>query len=344
MSSLRLMLLTLLAAVAVPSGEARAGEGVGPHGTTIPVTVDASGRITAPATVDLVVRLDALDVDPRVVVGSTPELVGGVPAGGAVTTCTAGELRPVSQPEALACQVPASSLSLTTTYYWWLVTRRPDAPDELVSGPFTFTLARDVPEPAPKPSRTFRSAATLPSRTGFDGTSVKHTVLTSMLYRLMKQLGAPRRLAVACWDEQDFASVAQSAKAGPVAKDDFFLDGFWLRTQPRWLHLAPTPCKQVQALIDSGQPNGHRAAALATAIHETLHAHGVINEAMTNCFAVQLVPYAAQLLRMPPTRARYLGKLAVSKIRATAPPGYWNAWFCRDGGRWDLDRSSPNLA
>lgn len=342
MSSLRLILLTLLVAT-VLGGEAHAGIGVGPNGSPISVTVDAAGRITKPATVDLVVHLDAVDADPLVVVGTTPELVGGAPTGGAVATCAAGELRPVSQAGALACRIPTTSLALSTTYYWWLVTRHPDVAGEVVSGPFTFTLEARETESAPKPARTFRSAATLPSRTAFDGFSVRHTVLTSMLYRLMKELGLAKRLAVACWDQRDFAGVAQSATAGPVAKDDVLLDGFWLQLQPRWLHLAPTPCKHVQALIDSGRPNGQRAAALATAIHEALHAHGVRNEAMTNCFAVQLVPYAAHLLRLPTARATYLGKLAVSKIQATAPSGYWNAWHCRDGGRWDLDRSSRNL-
>jgi hypothetical protein len=121
------------------------------------------------------------------------------------------------------------------------------------------------------------------------------------------------------------------------------LPGFWLPSQPRWLHIAPNICTDVQGLISSKQPNARRAGALATVIHETLHAYGVKNEAQTNCYAVQLVPTFGISLGMSRLRSDYMGKLARNFKRKFAPPGYWNAVRCRDGAAWDLFSASPNL-
>jgi hypothetical protein len=78
-------------------------------------------------------------------------------------------------------------------------------------------------------------------------------------------------------------------------------------------------------------------------IHETLHAYGVINEAQTNCFAVQLVPVFGRNLGLGVKRANYLGTLARNYVRKYSPPGYWNAGRCRDGSAWDLFPGTSNL-
>ena len=114
------------------------------------------------------------------------------------------------------------------------------------------------------------------------------------------------------------------------------LRGFWLGIQPRWLHLSPFVCSNLQALIDSRIPNLPRAGAAVTVLHETTHAYGVRNEAEANCLAVQLVPTFAQQLRLLPSRIAYLTQLAFRRTRAVAPPGYWNSKRCVPGGPWDI--------
>jgi hypothetical protein len=120
--------------------------------------------------------------------------------------------------------------------------------------------------------------------------------------------------------------------------------GFWLGRQPRWLHLAPGICTDVQALLTTRRANARRGAALSTVIHETLHAYGVRNEAQTNCFAVQLVPVFAWNHGLAVRQADYLGTLARNYTRRYAPTGYWNASRCRDGGAWDLFPGSRSLS
>jgi len=199
-----------------------------------------------------------------------------------------------------------------------------------------------VEEP-PVSTKTVAAAATLPGAARFDGhRSIKHTVLTQLVYRTMKRLGLPRQLAFACWNRADWISVVQADEMAPEPGSELL--GFWLGRQPRWLHLAPGICGDVQGLLSTRRPSARRGAALATVIHETLHAYGVRNEAQTNCFAVQLVPVFAASHGIGARQAEYLGTLARNYTRRHAPAAYWNAARCRDGGPWDLFPGSRSLS
>ncbi len=350
--------LALLAA-----GQASAGYGVGPDGQTFTVTADSAGYVRAPASLDLVVYLDADDSSPSVWVSDSPAIdPSGTPAGRTVGSCSSASLLPFGDANKGVCRFSTALLQPGRTYYWWLSYARQDpgapAPTNRVSGPFSFSLVQQAapPPPAPAPSppvakdphapvstKTIAGAAKLPSVTVFNGgRSVKHTVLTRLVYRTMKQLGYPRQLAFACWNRSDWVSVLAAEGTEPTNGSSELL-GFWLGRQPRWLHLAPGICADVQGLLSSRRPNARRAGALSTVIHETLHAYGIVNEAQTNCMAVQLVPVFGANLGLNDGRAGYLGTLARNYVRKYAPTGYWNAARCHDGGAWDLFPSTRNL-
>ena len=353
--------LALLAA-----GRASAGYGVGPDGQSFTVTASSAGYVATPASLDLVVYLDGDDSSAEVWVSDTPAIgPTGAPVGRNLGSCSSGSLLPFGEPNKWVCRVSTSLLQPGHTYYWWLSFARQDpgapAPTERVSGPFSIPLvqaATPTPPPppappAPKPvvedphapisTKTIAAAATLPGSTVFNNRrSVKHTTLTRLVYRTMKQLGYPRQLAFACWNRSDWLSVLAAEGAEPESGDSQLL-GFWLGRQPRWLHLAPGICSDVQGLISSKRPNARRAGALSTVIHETLHAYGVANEAQTNCMAVQLVPVFGWNLGLSTKQASYLGTLARNYVRKWAPSGYWNAARCRDGAAWDVFPGMRNL-
>ena len=80
-------------------------------------------------------------------------------------------------------------------------------------------------------------------------------MLTRLVYRTMKRLGLPRQLAFACWNRADWVSVVQADEMEPEAGSELL--GFWLGRQPRWLHLAPGICGDVQSLLTtSGRTRG----------------------------------------------------------------------------------------
>jgi hypothetical protein len=361
-----LLCLLLLGSFALATaGGASAGYGVSPNGQSYPVMLDTIGYLTDPKSLDLVVYLDAQDSDVWVWVSETPQIGSyGIPVGGSIGSCSAGSLLPFGEPNKWVCRVSTILMKPGRTYYWWLDFRRREeganSPEDRISGPFSFSLAQAA-APAPPPveeptyedppyedphdsasTKTVASAATLPSLARFDGSrSIKHTTLTQLVYRTMRQLGLPRQLAFACWNRTDWLSVVQAGGMEPEAGSQLL--GFWLGRQPRWLHLAPGVCTDVQALLSTRRPNARRAGALTTVIHETLHAYGVRNEAQTNCWAVQLVPVFGRNLGLNATQVSYLGTLARSYTRMYAPAGYWSYANCRDGAGWDLFPSSRNL-
>ena len=363
---LGLVLFGLLALAA--AGQASAGYGVSPNGQSYPVTLDSIGYVDAPKTIDLVVYLDAEDSDAWVWVSDSPDIgLYGTPAGRSVASCSSGSLLPFGEQNKWVCRASTLLMQPGRTYYWWLDFRRLDpgtpSPQDRISGPFSFSLVQaptpppaedppaEEPPSAPPPyedphgpisTKTVEAAAKLPTAAVFNGRrSIKHATLTQLVYRTMRQLGLPRQLAFACWNRADWLSVVQAEGAEPEIGNQLL--GFWLGRQPRWLHLAPGICTDMQALLTSRQPNARRAGALATVIHETLHAYGVRNEAQTNCWAVQLVPVFGMNLRLGARRSEYLGTLARNYTRKYAPAGYWNHSRCRDGGSWDLFPRSRNL-
>lgn len=351
----RRLLACLLVAGAfalLAAGRAEAGYGVGPgNGASFQVRLDTIGAIDTPDTLDFVVYLDTQDSDAHVWISESPQRTSdGSPLGSSVGSCTSGSLLPFGEQNKFVCRASTILMKPGRTYYWWLDFRRSDpgaVATDRVSGPFSFTLVQQAaPPPEQNPvekdphagvsSKTVQSAARLPSSNVFSGTrSIKHTKLTQLVYKTMTQFGLPRSLAFACWNNADWLSVL-AAEGDEPTNGEATLLGFWLRRQPRWLHLAPRVCTDVQSLLTSRMPNARRAGALSTVIHETLHAYGVMNEGMTNCFAVQLVPYFGLNLGMSVERARYLGTLARNYVRGRAPSGYWNAYNCRESGRWDL--------
>jgi hypothetical protein len=211
--------------------------------------------------------------------------------------------------------------------------------------PYTVRISTPAPPPPREPPaprlRTYEDASRLPSRIRYIGNSIKHVRIGEKMYATMKRLRVPRVVAVACWSSTDWPSVLDSAGARPDHNTE--IDGFWLPRQPRWIHLSPRQCSDIQALISSRAINGQRAYALATALHERVHAQGIRNEAQTNCYSVQLVYEFARELNFVHTRAMRLEQLGVRKTRSVAPRGYWDARRCRDGAAWDLYPQFRNI-
>jgi hypothetical protein len=184
------------------------------------------------------------------------------------------------------------------------------------------------------------AAPTLPSRTRFTGErSIKNTRLTQLVYKTLKAVArTPRLLAVACWTNDDFDVIS----GGSVNGDNIKL-AFWIRRQPRWLHISGRACRDFQQLLDTQSPTGRRASSVVTALHEATHAYGIEREAQANCYAVQLVPLAGRNLGMTQAQADYLGKLALNYTRRTAPKDYWDTANCRSSGKWDLGLAAVKL-
>src|SRR4029079_15725110 len=120
-------MLAFSALALLAAGRASAGYGVGPNGQTFTVTVDSAGNVQAPASLDLVVYLDADDSSPVVWMSDSPaSSASGTPTGRTLGSCSSGSLLPFGEPNKWVCRVSTSLLQPGHTYYWWLDFARQD--------------------------------------------------------------------------------------------------------------------------------------------------------------------------------------------------------------------------
>jgi hypothetical protein len=88
-------------------------------------------------------------------------------------------------------------------------------------------------------------------------------------------------------------------------------------------------------------PNVITANALDTVAHEMIHAMGIRNEPLTECFAMQTADVLGWYLGI---RGRYLTGLSRLFLAAykLLPDRYHDPVRCREGGVWDLEPKSPS--
>jgi hypothetical protein len=150
---------------------------------------------------------------------------------------------------------------------------------------------------------------------------------------------AGKPLTVRCWSRSEW-SVAVSREVAASGRNIAGQVLGFAHVGGRSISLAPRVCARLRALEGGAQPDDllTSAAALVTIAHESWHARGVANEAVTECRAIQTATRAGRLLGVDPLYAR----LAVTLYWAHYPeelPAYRSAQ-CHDGGALDLRPAS----
>lgn len=101
--------------------------------------------------------------------------------------------------------------------------------------------------------------------------------------------------------------------------------------------------KSYACLLSGGCDEGTARAVygMVTLAHESWHLRGVVNEAQTQCYAVQTLEQVARRLGVPPADAHLIA-LRVAADEATAPIGEYHSAECRPGGAYDLHPETPD--
>jgi hypothetical protein len=183
----------------------------------------------------------------------------------------------------------------------------------------------------------------LPSSAHFNGSqSSKQTRLSTASYALSKYIGAPKTVAVFCWNEADWKNVSGNG-------DPYYTTlAFWSRSEPHWIELSPGVCRGIETLLYHRPrfPNAILADAIETVTHEMMHALGVHDvpqaEAKAECFGMQLSIIMAATLGVPIAYSNQLARLNLQNY-VLRPPSYIDFNNCRENGAWDLfpNRASP---
>jgi len=299
-------------------------------------TVSATPRLAASLPAGVAVRFYVSD--------SSAQAADGSPVGASLAGCTGT----VTDAGTYDCAVDASSeLAAGSTYYWWIVVDVNGG--SFVYGPRSFTVAQAPPGgggsggggggggsgPAP---HGVSYAPYLRSSGHYGGRSVKQTKLASAAYALSKLIGRPKSIAVACWSSTDWANIV-----GENPESGYTVLGFWMPSMPHWLELSPGICRTMETLVYHRPRYANRFTAngVDTLTHEMVHALGVRNEAMTECFAMQLSWITAHSLGVPLAYSFNLSHLSLQNYHLH-PPAYVNDGACREDGAWDLWKGRPS--
>lgn len=98
------------------------------------------------------------------------------------------------------------------------------------------------------------------------------------------------------------------------------------------------------ACVLRGDPCERRAAELAYApgllAHEAWHLRGVVDEARTECYALQSTALVAERLGAAPEQAAAVAAWSYARVYPGLPARY-RTGLCRDGGPLDLRPGSP---
>jgi hypothetical protein len=168
----------------------------------------------------------------------------------------------------------------------------------------------------------------------------------SLADRLYGQVVSPlahRPTRVYCWSQAGWSTqIAERAARWPHA-DPLGPWRAFAQRKPRGVHLSPEICAQLARVLGERDSVWHARSidALAWSVHalahESVHASGIPNEAIAECYGLQTTAEVAVGLGRSRDEGRYLAAV------------YWRHWYvwlphryhsseCRDGGRLDLHK------
>jgi hypothetical protein len=163
------------------------------------------------------------------------------------------------------------------------------------------------------------------------------------LYGRVVSTLALRRTRVYCWSQADWSTrLAERAARWPHA-DPLGPWRAFAQWTPRSVHLSPEICAQLARVVAERDPvwKARSVDALAWSVHalahESVHASGIPNEALAECYGLQATAEVATRLGRTRDEGRYLAAV------------YWKHWYvwaahryhsaeCRDGGRLDVHK------
>lgn len=270
---------------------------------------------------------------------SATRLDDGTPAGLTAFSCTGT----AASTGNYTCS-PASPYDLTvgTTYYWWAILNVDGT--RWIYGPRTFTVrAGSAPGTGGGGSgnngpHVVTDANELPRSSHYTGRSIYDIRLSAASYWMTKAAGAPKKIAVACWNPTDWPGIS-----GDSGDGIFATYGLYLPYMPHWVHLSPATCRGIETLLYHRPrvPNRIIAFAVDTVTHEMIHALGIRSEAQTECYAMQVSIIMALRLRVPLAYSQRLARLNLDNY-LRHPARYIDTTRCRENGAWDLQPNKPS--
>ena len=171
------------------------------------------------------------------------------------------------------------------------------------------------------------------SRTGWD--SLDGDTRTEAVARFSDEASrvAGKPVTIRCDESRDYVGLVQHADGVAAVGGDR-------------AYLTPERCHDLYRLAFEGAVTSSQTArALAVLAHEAWHLHGVRDEGVTECYALQSGVELGQRLGLSEGAARQMMRqqLVENALRGGTTSEYLVSRDCRDGGRLDLDKNDTRF-
>jgi hypothetical protein len=140
-------------------------------------------------------------------------------------------------------------------------------------------------------------------------------------------------VSIRCDEARDYVGAVQHADGVAVVGGDLAI-------------LTPEICDDLYRLAFEDETKGSRTGrAVAVLAHEAWHLHGVADEGMTECYALQSGVELGTRLGLSEDTARRLMRqqLVENQLRGASTLEYRIPSECRDGGRLDLHQGDASF-
>jgi hypothetical protein len=165
------------------------------------------------------------------------------------------------------------------------------------------------------------------SRTGWDSLSGETKAAAVERFSAEASSIAEKPVSIRCDEARDYVGAVQHADGVAFVCGDLAI-------------LTPEICDDLYRLAFEDETKGSRTGrAVAVLAHEAWHLHGVADEGMTECYALQSGVGLGTRLGLSEDTARRLMRqqLVENQLRGASTLEYRIPSECRDGGRLDLD-------
>ena len=147
---------------------------------------------------------------------------------------------------------------------------------------------------------------------------------------------APRTAAAICWSEADWARIGEEFEAAET-RNVTSRDGF-VEMPSSVANLSPETYHRLDQIVydDVRYESSTAAIPVGALVHEAIHVGGIRDEAIADCYAMQLVALAASTMGASEAYGSLLADIYLERNLWFTPGTEYDSDECRGGGALDL--------
>jgi hypothetical protein len=162
-------------------------------------------------------------------------------------------------------------------------------------------------------------------------------VATNLVNQIYAAAGEPTtaKVVVVCWNPAEWKTIAKNFRK--LGQEGFLKAYGFVQPHSELVNPSPGVCAGLDRISHLGERplTSEAANAVGTLAHESMHVAGITDEALAECFGMQLTQTTSELLGTEPEYGYSLGKQLLDTYAQYEGTPYYTA-ECHDGSELDL--------